>query len=475
MHNTVNKTFSIQATITKCYTVQKDDGTERYVIEGLASGTEIDLTNEQMAESAIDSMVACVKTHKIELNNEHRPEWDSVYGEITDIWKTETADMMVRAELKPWHYRTITLVKSLEEGAQIALSIEGKVVEAALEWSDELKRMIKVYKDILLEKISTTGTPAYAKSWLTNINKSVTDWKETPMPKPLALPVKKTDVITEADDEQPTIAASEDTVETPESATPPSPDTTAQDTPSEGTEEGVETQAPADEPVAPAAPAQEATAEPSPEEAAKSTPEPATGDTSTVAKAAVLGEWAEADVVWDAVDSLSRNLKWFVWGTMLEGEKTTEEKQAAIAAALAEFSALITTVSSAMLANGIDEETVKSVEATKSQTPEALAKSLSERDAKVEELAKAIEAKAAEVAAVTKTLGEMTTELENVQKSLKAETEAKQQAETELTTIKARKVLAFSEAAQKAVVLTDPAPNVEPTTTMPSKRLQGVY
>lgn len=475
MSQTINRSFSILANITKCYLITKDDGTERYIIEGLASGTDIDLTGERMAESAIDSMVASKDTHKIHLNNEHVQHWDSVYGEFTDLWKTDENDLMVRAELKPWHYRTITLVRTLEEGGQIALSIEGKVIEAALEWSDELKRMIKVYKNILLEKISTTGSPAYAKSWLTNINKSVTDWKETPMPKPLQLIAKTADDIEQPTDEQPTVAAAEEAQATPETETPQTPEATTQDTPSEEVTDGADTPAQADEPVAPEAPAQEAEAEPSPEEAAKSTPEPATGDISTIAKAAVLGEWAEADVVWDAVSSLSDNLRWFIWSTMLNDDQTTEEKQAAIAAALTEFSALITKASSAMLAAGISEETVKSVEATKGQTPEALAKSLSERDAKVEELTKSIEAKAAEIADVTKTLGEVTGQLETAQKSLTEATDAKQKAETELTTIKARKVLAFSQAAEKSVVLTDPNPAIEPTTTMPSKRLQGVY
>ncbi len=59
-----------------------------------------------MAESAIDSMVGSLAEHPVYLNNEHSPAWDSKYGEITDLWKTDTNDMMMRAKLKSWHYRT---------------------------------------------------------------------------------------------------------------------------------------------------------------------------------------------------------------------------------------------------------------------------------------------------------------------------------------------------------------------------------
>jgi hypothetical protein len=463
MPETLNKTFSIQAPITKCYTIKKADGTERYVVEGLASGTELDLTAERMADTAIDSMVKSLEVHKIELNNEHRPDWDSVYGEVTELWKTQDNDLMMRAELKPWHYRTVTLVKTLEEGGQIALSIEGTVVDAVMEWSSELKRMVKTYKEILLKKISTTGTPAYANSWLTNITKSVSDWKELPMPKPLELPVKKTDVLSA--DEQPEVTPTLVEPVTPEVATPPAPEPVE-------TPEGAENNQ--NPPVEPEAPAQEAEVTPPAEgEAAKSTPAPAAVDTSEVAKVAVLGDWAEADVVWDAIDSLSRNLRWFIWSVMLDEDKNTDEKNALIQAALSEFSALVTAVSGAMMTDGISDETVKSVEATREQTPEALAKSLSDQETKVEALEKSVKDKSTQLDEVTKTLKETSAQLEETSKSLKAEQEARQALDTELTTIKARKTLAFNEGARKAVIVDEPS--VQPTNTLPKKRLQGVY
>ncbi len=172
MHDTPNQKFRITVPITG-YTLRKNaDGTEKYVITGMASNTDLDLTGEQMAESAIQSMAKSLETHSVVFKSEHHDDWDAEFGEVTALYATENHELMMEAELDPDHYRTKTLVKALERGKQLGLSIGGLVVDSAYEWMSDVGRKVKTYKDILLEEISVTGSPAVASTWLDNINKS---------------------------------------------------------------------------------------------------------------------------------------------------------------------------------------------------------------------------------------------------------------------------------------------------------------
>jgi len=182
MAETTNPQFKLIVPITG-YTIRKDaKGVEKYVLTGLASNTNLDLTGERMADSAITAMEKSIETNKIYLNNEHGSEWDADFGEVTRLWSTASHELMMEAELDPDHYRTKTLIKALDKGKKLGLSIGGYVKEAAREWFADAARMVMTYKDISLFHVAITGTPAVADTWVTPITKSVKDWKEMPMP-----------------------------------------------------------------------------------------------------------------------------------------------------------------------------------------------------------------------------------------------------------------------------------------------------
>ncbi|MDP9368289.1 MAG: HK97 family phage prohead protease [Chloroflexota bacterium] len=467
MPDTVANKFKITVPITG-YTLRKSaDGTEKYVITGMASNTHLDLTGERMAETAIAAMVKSLELKRITLNNEHGSDWDDDFGEVTKLWATDSQELMMEAELDPDHYRTKTLIKALDKGKKLGLSIGGAVKEAAMEWFADLGRRVMTYKNIDLFHVAITGTPAVAETWVTPITKSLKDWKDLSMIKEQPL-LAKSDTAPAAPAPDATPAAPTPTPEggtTP--ATPnasdqpqvndalpasdaavgdPTPDTPVE-TPAAGQEDN---EAPADEPAA-----------------AKSAPDQAKPDTSEVAKSTVFGDWAEIGMATSAINDLSWTLSDYVWMTLVDEEKSAQDKTASIDAALSDFHTLIMKVVSALVADGNAEEIERAAKAFKAQSPEAVSKSLADRDSLLADLTKSLETKTAEVANVTQELATAQKALTDLQATAEASTK-------ELETIKARKTVAFNEGARQAAVIDTQKAEPQPTNELP-KRLHGVY
>jgi len=77
-----------------------EKGTNKMIVEGLASTTEVDLTGERMAESAIKSMAA--SNLPLSFRSEHKSEWDSELGAVTSLTATTDHQLLMRAELSTW-------------------------------------------------------------------------------------------------------------------------------------------------------------------------------------------------------------------------------------------------------------------------------------------------------------------------------------------------------------------------------------
>lgn len=497
MPDTTNPQFKLVVPITG-YTIRKDaNGVEKYVVTGLASNTSLDLTGERMADSAINAMIKSIETNRIYLNNEHGSDWDDDFGEVTRLWATDAHEMMMEAELDPDHYRTKTLIKALDKGKKLGLSIGGYVKEAAREWFAAADRMVMTYKDISLFHVAITGTPAVAETWVTPITKSVKDWKEMPMPndkttksddvvetpsvkvvadavegtgetpvvepvvepskpaeQPVVKPVEtpaaegvetsaepvKEEVVEEAPVvEKPAEAPAAAPVEGETPATPESDTTQKSDAPA--VETPAETHVtPKDEatPVVDDAPEQKDEAPASTESA----PAPAEADTSAVAKSDALGDWAEVGLVTSSVETLSYQLQNYIWDVLCQDEDengvtiTAADKVAKISDGLDDFKVLIVKVATALVEDENTEAVKTAAHAFKATSPEALTKSLDEKDAKVTELTKSLADTEVKLETTTSDLDARTVELETTTTALKT-------AETQLETIKARKAIVF--------------------------------
>lgn len=497
MPDTTNPQFKLVVPITG-YTIRKDaNGVEKYVVTGLASNTNLDLTGERMADSAITAMVKSIETNRITLNNEHGSDWDDDFGEVTRLWATDAHELMMEAELDPDHYRTKTLIKALDKGKKLGLSIGGYVKEAAREWFAAADRMVMTYKDISLFHVAITGTPAVAETWVTPITKSVKDWKEMPMPNDKTT---KSDDVVETPSVEVVADAVEGTRETPvvEPVVEPSkpaeqpvvkpvetPAAEGVETPAEPVKEEVVEEAPvvekpAEAPAAapvegetPATPESDTTqksdapavekpadthvtpkdeATPVVEEApeqkdeapasTESAPAPAEADTSAVAKSDALGDWAEIGLVTSSVETLSYRLQDYIWGVLYQDEDdtgvtiTAAEKVARISDGLDDFKVLVLKVATALVEDENTEAVKTAAHAFKATSPEAVTKSLADKATEIQTLTRSLADTEVKLETTKSDLDARTVELETTTTALKT-------AETQLETIKARKAIVF--------------------------------
>lgn len=400
--------FKLQINFTKSY-VGEDGG---HYLEGVASGPEVDLTDERMSPDALKSMVASIKKRLIEFRDAHKQEWNDDLGEVVDLSLDDSNHLIYRSKLdmnlsgsQDLWYRVHTL------GKKYGVSIGGAVLKAGMEYVADLGRQVYTYFDVDLYEISITRQAAYQYSFANAVLKSLP--KGHPMADTTKAEVEKTDATdaetqteetTQDETHEETVAAEEQSDAT---------QTDGQEVETEQAEDAAE-QSDAD-----------AEATQGETEADGDVEKTAESDATTdeVAKSAILGSWAEADVVYTSIDSLAWNLKWFIWDVMLEEDKTADEKNTAVASALAEFSRIVQSVATSLIENAPSEETRKAIEATRENAPEAVSKSLTDNQTQVAELTKSLEAKTKEVetaqtelAETKKSLAEKETELEKIEK-----------------------------------------------------------
>lgn len=492
-----NNNFNLVVPITG-YTIRKSaDGVEKYVLTGMASNTNIDLHGERMAKSAIEAMEKGLSENTVTINNEHSQDWDADFGEVTKFWSTDNYELMMEAELDPDHYRTKTLIKALNKGKKLGLSIGGTVKDAAQEFVEEIGRKVLTYKDISLFHVAITGTPAVADTWVAPITKSMKDWKETPMsvqttkaeettvetpetdvsaaettveqasneataPEEAAVETpaeeaNNADVPAEADEdaqeENPTAeveeqasAEGEEPEATEEDTTTKSDSEEAENSSEENTDPETET-TPAD----PEAPEQKDEAPASDDSA----PAPAEEGTSEVEKSAIFGGYASAEVAQVSVRVLTEELGWAVWGAVYsyddaEDERKPEERKAFVAQALKEYSAIVQSVADALIDNGLTGDADEAQKQFVAPRAEEVAKSITALDERVASLQKSLSDKDEEIAKVSKSLLDKTTELEEVREELASKAGELETTTTELEgvskelqTIKGRKAIVF--------------------------------
>ena len=455
-----------------------EKGTNKMIVEGLASTTETDLTGERMAESAIKAMAA--SNLPLSIRSERRSDWDSQLGQVVSLKATADHQLLMKAELDPDHPNAHFLFGKLQKGSQLGLSIGGQVNDWAWENDPTIGKAIRTYKDISLHEVSVTSHPAVASTFLSAINKSL-NMKEQPMDKPTT--VEKAEAVVPAPNEgQPVELEPADSVIAEEVAegqtgTPvANPIEQAPAVNDEGVHLNPDQPAPADQPAAlpeiPHTPGDSATPEQvaaqedktpdtqvdtqvDAQDVAKEPEAPAeqprtddaghqeaspTGDTQpdattttekSVAKAVYLGEYAEAEATATLVSDLADRLSWNVWSTIADDTKDAAAQKATVAAMLDEFVTLVTKVSTVL----IDADAASdAAEAAKSY-----------KDTRVT-LAKSLDATTSELATVKKALVDRSVTLSEKEAELAT---AKQEASTTKDELEAAKK-SLSEAESKA-------------------------
>jgi HK97 family phage prohead protease len=168
--------FSFAVPILKCYEeivmTEKGEVKERF-IEGSASSTDVDLHGDMMAPSAIKSMAASIKDHVIGLNAEHDKSWQSELGDVTKLSVDNKNRLLMKAKLDITSKANDLWLALTVKKKELGLSIGGFVKDYTLEWDKKKEKFMRIYKDIELDHIAVTSTPANPKTWVGAIAKSI--------------------------------------------------------------------------------------------------------------------------------------------------------------------------------------------------------------------------------------------------------------------------------------------------------------
>ncbi len=143
----------------------------KLLIQGVASDPTIDRDEERFSEEAVKSMAESVNGWDVPIKVEHENKFYSEIG----IWKN--AEMVWDKLSVSWELDLdLSLAKDisvlLNKGAEIGLSVWGRVREAVTEFSNDLWKSVKVYKDIILDEISVVKNPANYNATGLSLSKS---------------------------------------------------------------------------------------------------------------------------------------------------------------------------------------------------------------------------------------------------------------------------------------------------------------
>jgi len=164
--------FKLSVPIIKSF----QDKLGKIIVEGIASDPTIDRDEERFDASALLKMASSVSERQIPIRMEHE---NKVYTEI-GMWKeariNEDGKLYVKGEIDTELSLGKDIGVLLGRGVSLALSVGGQVLDAGYEYNNDLKKNIKVYKDVILNEISVIKNPSNYNVSLT-IAKSV-DWQK---------------------------------------------------------------------------------------------------------------------------------------------------------------------------------------------------------------------------------------------------------------------------------------------------------
>jgi len=192
--------FTMPIVKTKIKTVKNEKGEEteeRYLI-GEASNTEVDLQGDKMAPEAIRSMADSLKMHVINLNDDHDTGWSSELGDITKLDISNNNGLIIESRLNDLSTANDLWLALTKHQKQLGLSIGGYVKEYDMEKTDDGSEWIKVLKDVELDHIAVTQSPANPTTWLNAIIKSINpkkSVKKKDLSEVIAETIKKKDFI----------------------------------------------------------------------------------------------------------------------------------------------------------------------------------------------------------------------------------------------------------------------------------------
>lgn len=175
--------FTLPIIKTRVEIKKTKDGKDKEVkyVAGDSSSTDLDLHGDRMGSSAIKTMADSLRHHIIKLNAEHDTSWQSELGDVTQLTVTKDNKLFMEAELNDMSKAKDLWYAVTDLNKKLGLSIGGYVKEYEMvkeEYKDEESgdmetRWVRHYKNIQLDHIAVTSSPANPKTWVGTIAKSI--------------------------------------------------------------------------------------------------------------------------------------------------------------------------------------------------------------------------------------------------------------------------------------------------------------
>lgn len=155
------------------------DSTE-WVIEGVASTTNIDHDGERMTDSALKGMADIINEKSVPLRVEHQKGDEGVIGDVYQASIDARGKLIIKARLNKASNVAKMLYEGLKSGAKMGLSVGGQVVSAVRELAESAGKYVKTFYKVLLSEVSVTPRPSNFDAWL--FSKSITTKDEDTAP-----------------------------------------------------------------------------------------------------------------------------------------------------------------------------------------------------------------------------------------------------------------------------------------------------
>jgi phage head maturation protease len=174
--------------------LENENGENKMIIAGVASGVSTDLESDRMTDSAIHAFEKAISDGLtdsdgsrsfIPLMTGHRKEWSDRLGWITKATVDDEKNLWIEAELDETSSIARDLFHKLQVGSKpnkplkLGFSVGGFITKARKEYDMLTKKAVRIIEDVLLDEISVVGSPAYAPSFLDVLNKSAR-WETVP-------------------------------------------------------------------------------------------------------------------------------------------------------------------------------------------------------------------------------------------------------------------------------------------------------
>lgn len=184
----MNKQKRIVTMQTQIIRRKNESGDEDVYIQGRASNDMLDVYETKMSAEMLNKWVRRINSGEITviIEKSHDPEWYADMGEVirswTDVNEKGITSFYVEAKLYKSHPDLPTLLRKLDSGEEIGMSIYGWPVEYHIETEtftddqgNEAKIDILVFDDIELERIALTRFPATPETYVKTLVRSLTD------------------------------------------------------------------------------------------------------------------------------------------------------------------------------------------------------------------------------------------------------------------------------------------------------------